>query len=70
MAFLLISACRREASSDNYFSTSGVSTDQVQPYLLGDMVKFSSILRISKREGPVFISDVTALLKFEQRKLD
>ncbi|MFT6805559.1 MAG: aminoglycoside phosphotransferase [Glaciecola sp.] len=49
---------------------SGVPTDQVQPYLLGNMVKFSSVLRISKRDGLVFISDVTALLEFEQRRLD
>jgi hypothetical protein len=32
------------------------------------MIKFSSVVRISKRDEPVFISDVTVLVEFEQSK--
>jgi hypothetical protein len=45
-----------------------ILTNQIQPYLLGDMIKFSSVVRISKRDEPVFISDVTVLVEFEQSK--
>jgi hypothetical protein len=32
------------------------------------MIKFSGVVRISKRDEPAFISDVTVLVEFEQSK--
>lgn len=70
IAFLLISACGSETSSDKDLSEPTIPTNQIQPYLLGDMIKFSGVVRISKIDEPIFISNVTVLVEFEQSKLD
>lgn len=70
IAFLLISACGSETSSDKDLSEPTIPTNQIQPYLLGDMIKFSGVIRISKIDEPIFISNVTVLVEFEQSKLD
>lgn len=68
-ALLMLNACGSGTSDAAMLSPMQMPPSQIRLYQLGDMLEFSGDVRISKRDEPIFISDVTVLVEFKPGRL-
>jgi hypothetical protein len=68
-ALLMLNACGSGTSDAAMSSPIQMSPSQIRLYQLGDMLEFSGDVRISKRDEPIFISDVRVLAEFKPGRL-
>ncbi|AEP30086.1 hypothetical protein [Brumicola nitratireducens] len=68
-ALLMLNACGSGTSDAAMLSPMQMPSSQIRLYQLGDMLEFSGDVRISKRDEPIFISNVTVLAEFKPGRL-